>query len=151
MLWKYNLHTFAAGNIFGTDFWSSCCWLWTWNTCRLSFCTLVVSLWALNTFFQWCIVISTRRTIDFSSMFGNKWHVWMKDRFQNIYNKVNMGWYDNIPISTILYENSILMSYHMKSFSKLPPVRIEARWLSLGQMYWKRTSSILNSFDLARK
>ena len=25
MLLKYNLYTFAAGNIFGTDFWSSCC------------------------------------------------------------------------------------------------------------------------------
>ena len=53
--------------------------------------------------------------------------------------------------STILYGTPILMSYHMKSFSKLPQLCIEARWLPRGQRYWKRTSSILNFFDQVGK
>ena len=72
LLRKYNLYTFAAGNIFGTDFWSSCCSWWTWNTYRLSFSALVGALRALDTFFQRRIVISTGWTIDFSSMFSIK-------------------------------------------------------------------------------
>ena len=52
---------------------------------------------------------------------------------------------------TILYGTPILMSYHMKSFSKLPQLYIEARWLPLVQRYWRRTSSILNFFDWVRK